>query len=323
MTEQQKHANDDGRNDDGRLAILIAGPTASGKSALALNLAERLRGLVINADSMQVYRDLRVLTARPTDADEARAPHALYGFVDAADAYSVGRYLSDASAALTDADARALVPIFVGGTGLYFRALEEGLAALPAIDPKVRAHWRTLSDELPATALHDRLADRDAVMAARLRPSDTQRIVRALEVIDSTGRSLADWQAAPQAPGPLHGRRLIKCVLAPTKDELRASVVERFRAMVAGGGLDEAARLAARQLSPSLPAMRAIGVAPLVAVARGEMDLEVATLAAERDTLRYVKRQLTWLKSYMISWNGIQTKETESQVAEIIAFIER
>lgn len=318
MTEHQSISDD-----NGRLAILLAGPTASGKSAVALGLAETLGGLVINADSMQVYRDLRVLTARPTVADEARAPHALYGFVDAADAYSVGRYLSDAAAALAEADARARVPIFVGGTGLYFRALEEGLAALPTIDPAVRAHWRDLSAQIPAAALHDRLAERDGVMAARLRPSDTQRIVRALEVIDSTGRSLAAWQAAPQAPGPLAGRRLIQCVLAPQKDVLRASVANRFRAMVAGGGLDEAARLAARGLSPSLPAMRAIGVAPLVAVVRGEMDLEAATLAAERDTLHYVKRQLTWLKRNMISWNKTSTQETQSQIAEIIAFIER
>jgi tRNA dimethylallyltransferase len=300
--------------------ILIAGPTASGKSALALSLAEALGGRVINADSMQVYRELRVLTARPSVDDEARAPHALYGFVPVREAYSAGRFVKDAAGAIADALGAGRRPILVGGTGLYFKALTEGLSPIPEVDSAVRAHWRDEAERRSAPELHAVLAARDSAMAARLMPSDTQRIVRALEVLESTGRSLAAWQAMKGTP-VIAAEACHRFVVHVDRAALHARADGRFRRMIEDGGIAEAARLADMQLDAGLPAMRAIGVRPLLALARGEITPDEACLRGQAETRQYIKRQQTWLSRNMISWQHVETKETEYQAREILTFI--
>src|SRR5262245_16890769 len=220
------------------MAILIAGPTASGKSGLALRLAEQLGGTVINADSMQVYRELRILTARPTLEDEARVPHLLYGFVSAAEAYSAGRYAVDAARAIEQARLSGRLPIVVGGTGLYFKVLLEGLSPVPSIDPDVRAFWRGRAAARPAPELHAILRSRDAEMARRLMPNDRQRIVRALEVLESTGRSLADWQRQPGKP-VLAAHETVRLLTIPDRETQAGMIDARFEAMPGGGGGQE------------------------------------------------------------------------------------
>ncbi|MFC3691903.1 tRNA (adenosine(37)-N6)-dimethylallyltransferase MiaA [Chenggangzhangella methanolivorans] len=290
-------------------AVLIAGPTASGKSALALALAERCGGVVANADASQVYADLRVLSARPSEADEARAPHALYGHVDAAEAYAVGRYLDDVhrvinrlSAGFEPGSQQAVepgrVPIFVGGTGLYLEALTAGLAAVPAIPDEVRVRWRSFG---PAAELHAELARRDPEMAARLRPTDPQRLIRALEVLEATGRSLARWQEEATR-GPLDPAETLRIALAPDRAILRERIAARLDGMARDGAVEEAAKLDARSLDPALPAMKALGVRPLAAHARGEISLDEALERTRLDTGRYAKRQSTWFRNRMPGW---------------------
>jgi tRNA dimethylallyltransferase len=290
--------------------ILIAGPTASGKSALALALAERLGGTVINADSMQVYRELRVLTARPSREDEQRAPHALYGFVPGADAYSAARYAADAAAAIATARGAGRVPIVVGGTGLYFRVLLQGLSPVPPVEPDVRAYWRTQAMSRPAPELHALLAVRDPAAAARLMPTDPQRIVRALEVLESTGRSLAEWQREPGIP-VLQEAEVRRLLLLPERPALLTRIEARVDAMVAGGALEEVAGLVALGLSPELPSMRALGVAPLADHLAGRIGLEEAVSQTKAETRKYAKRQLTWLRRNMIAWQKLSEQETE------------
>lgn len=301
--------------------ILIAGPTASGKSALALALAERLGGVLINADSMQVYTELRILTARPTEEDERRAPHALYGFVPAHDAYSTGRYAKDAAAALASARKAGLRPIFVGGTGLYFKALLEGLSPVPAIDAEVREKWRREAERVGAEALHRELGARDAEMAARLKPADTQRIVRALEVLESSGRSLAYWQSVPGQP-VIDAGQAVSLLMLPDRATLHARADARFARMVEDGALPEAERLAALQLDADLPAMRAIGVAPMIAAVRGQVPIADAIAMGQTETRQYIKRQGTWLRRNMISWNNIFSQEMKKSEALAISFIQ-
>jgi tRNA dimethylallyltransferase len=302
-------------------AILIAGPTASGKSGLALRLAEQLGGSIINADSMQVYRELRILTARPTVEDEARAPHALYGFVSGSEAYSAGRYAADAAAAIASARREGRAPIVVGGTGLYFSALLEGLSPVPPIDPDVRAHWREQAARLPAPDLHAILAGRDAQMAARLMPTDPQRIVRALEVLESTGRSLADWQRQRGRPVFEEGETARLLVL-PDRDTQAAAIDARFEAMLGDGALEEVRCLLALGLSSELPVMRALGVGALARHLRGETPLEAAAEAAKLETRQYAKRQLTWLRRKMRSWIQIYRQQMESFSASSLPFSE-
>ena len=301
--------------------ILIAGPTASGKSALALALAEYFGGAIINADSMQVYRELRVLTARPSEDDEARVPHRLYGHVPAREAYSAGRYINDAKQAIGDVRAAGRRPIIVGGTGLYFKALLEGLSPIPAIPDEVRTHWRKLQTEHGAYALWTVLMDVDPEMARRLDPNDGQRIVRALEVHQATGRSLAEWQRTPGVP-VIAADRAVKLVVMPDRDVLYARADGRFDAMMMAGAGGEAEALAALQLDPALPAMRALGVAPLIAAARGDMTLDTAIAAAKAETRQYIKRQSTWINAQMISWKHILAQEKESSISISIAFIQ-
>lgn len=292
-----------------RKPILIAGPTASGKSAAALALAEWLGGTVINADSMQVYRELAVLTARPSPKDEALIPHRLYGTVPAGEAYSVGRWLKEAARAIEAARAEGRVPILAGGTGLYFKALLEGLAPVPDIPPEIRTAWRERAETLGADGLHRELASRDPAMAARLRPNDPQRLVRALEVIDATGISLAEWQGGETSP-VLAADAVQKLVVAPERDALYAAIDARFDAMIAAGALEEVRALVALDLDPGLPVMRAHGVRELAAYLRGACSLEEAIAKAKTETRRYAKRQMTWLRRFMQDWDWFPDART-------------
>lgn len=282
-------------------AVLIAGPTASGKSALALELAVRLCGVVVNADASQVYADLQALSARPSSAEEAAAPHRLYGHVDGSEAYGVGRWAADAAMVIRGLRGSPETPsqpaIVVGGTGLYFEALTIGLATVPEIPDEVRARWRAT----PPDELHAALRTLDPVMAARLRPSDPQRLARALEVIDATGRSLSDWQQHT-TPGPLLPQTALRIVLSPDRAALDERIARRLEEMMGQGGPEEAARLVARGLDPALPVMKAIGVAPFSAFARGEISRAEALERARIDTRRYAKRQSTWFRNRMPDW---------------------
>jgi len=295
-------------------AVLIAGPTASGKSAAALALAKRLGGTIINADSMQVYRELAVLTARPEPAEMAAVPHRLYGTVPAAEAYSVGRWLDDAAAAIAEAAREGRVPLLVGGTGLYFKALLEGLSPVPDIPSETRLLWREQSERLGPERLYRELQARDPVMAARLRPSDPQRVVRALEVIEATGVSLAEWQATAGAP-VLGGDALLKLVVAPEREPLYAAIDARFDRMMAAGARDEVRALVALHLDPGLPVMRAHGVRELAAYLAGAATLDEAVTKAKTESRRYAKRQMTWLKRFMADWEWFPDGERAAEGA--------
>ena len=282
-------------------AVFIAGPTASGKSALAFELAQRIDGVIVNADSMQVYRDLRVITARPAREEEARVSHRLYGFVDAAENYSVGRWCRDAEEALSSAAGEGHVPIFVGGTGLYFKALTTGLAAVPPIPADIRAEVRSRLQREGAPALHAELSKLDAATAQRVTINDRSRISRALEVVLSTGRSLSDWHR-DGLPPILDSRRTAKIFLVCDRKELVRRIEARFAAMLKDGALDEVRRFAARKLDASLPAMKAHGVPWLIRHLNGDISLEEAEAGAVMDTRRYAKRQHTWFRNQMKDW---------------------
>ena len=282
-------------------AVLIAGPTASGKSALALALAEALGGTIINADSMQVYRDLRIVTARPSAQEEARVPHLLYGHVDAAENYSVGRWCVGASAALAAVERAGRLPVVVGGTGLYFKALTRGLAAVPPIPPQIRAAVRERLERKGIAALYAELGERDAATARRLMPRDRARVTRALEVMLATGRSLTDWHAEGMKPA-LDAQAAVKLFLDVERAELYRRIDGRFDAMLGSGALDEVRALASRGLDPALPAMKAHGVPWLIRHLSGEIDLVAAVEAAKRDTRRYSKRQGTWFRHQLPDW---------------------
>ncbi len=277
-------------------AILIAGPTASGKSALALELAERFGGTVINADSMQVYRELRVLTARPTPAEEARAPHTLYGVRPAAEAGTVAWWRDAALAEM----AKARLPILCGGTGMYFSSLTQGLASIPAVPPWAREEARArLAAEGPA-ALHAALAAIDGATAATLRPSDSQRLARAYEVVRGTGQGLSYWMrawldAGGAGPAPY---RFAAIWLDPPRDALRSAIAARWAAMIEGGAIEEVRALGAQKLDPALPAMRAHGVPELLAFLDGRMTLAAASARAILNTGQYTKRQATWFRHH-------------------------
>jgi tRNA dimethylallyltransferase len=276
-------------------AVLIAGPTASGKSALALELAQRMGAVVINTDSMQVYRDLRVLTARPAAEDEARAPHRLYGHVDASANFSAGAWVADAAGVLAEARAQNRLPIFVGGSGLYFKALTRGLSAVPPVPPDIRESVRARLDRDGVEALHAELARRDGVSAGRLKPRDRTRIARALEVVEATGRSLTDWHRKGLPP-ILPPGDFIALFVSPEREALYARIDARFDAMLKAGALEEVAALAARNLDPLLPAMKAHGVPALIRHLRGELTLEDAATIGRADTRHYAKRQFTWFR---------------------------
>ncbi len=297
--------------------LLIAGPTASGKSAVALKLAERFGATIVNADAMQVYADLRVLTARPSVAEETRAPHLLFGAVDGAENFSVGRWLDRARAILAEPGDGAPL-IFVGGTGLYFRALTEGLSDIPRVPEAVRERVRAEAEGEPTPALHARLALADPLTAARLRPSDRQRVLRALEVVAATGRPLAAFHGARQPPA-LPAGAWSGLFLAPDRPELNARIEARFGDMLADGALDEVAAHAARRLDPALPVMRAHGVPHLVAHLAGALSLAEARSRAVSDTRHYAKRQFTWARHQMPAFAWVAPEEAEAAGAEALS----
>ncbi|MGH6849067.1 MAG: tRNA (adenosine(37)-N6)-dimethylallyltransferase MiaA [Methylocella sp.] len=292
-------------------AILIAGQTASGKSALALHFARALGGMVINADSMQVYRDLRVLTARPDREDEATAPHRLFGHIDGAVNYSAGLWLANASQALDEARREGRLPIFAGGTGLYFKALTQGLSAIPPVPEDVRAKVRARAAGIPAADLHASLMRRDQATAARLRASDPQRILRALEVFEATGTSLVAFHATRKLP-VLDSKDVLAVFLVAEREALKARIDARFDAMLEAGALQEAARLRERRLDPALPVMRALGVPHLIAHLNGEISLAEAANLAKRDTARFAKRQMTFARHQLESFRWMTPQEAET-----------
>lgn len=302
-------------------AILIAGPTASGKSGLAMAFAQKLDGVVINADSMQVYRELRVLTARPSVGDEAAIPHKLYGHVAGADAYSTGRYVRDAAVAIAQVHGTKKVPVIVGGTGLYFRALLQGLSPIPPVPGDVRAHWRQEARRLGPAGLHALLAASDPVMAAKLLPSDPQRVTRALEVLEATGVSLGQWQQAPGVP-ILNEAQTLRLVIVPDRDVSRQHCDARFDVMMGEGALDEVRDLRALGLSGELPVMRALGVVPLGRHLAGQLSRDVAVEQAKAETRQYVKRQSTWLRRNMNTWNVITPQQMECSEDLIVSLID-
>jgi tRNA dimethylallyltransferase len=289
-------------------AVLIAGPTASGKSALALDLAQRCGGVVINTDSMQVYRDLRILTARPTREEEARVPHRLYGHVDAAVNYSAGAWVADAANALTEARALGALPIFVGGSGLYFKALTRGLSAVPPIPPEIREAVRARLMRDGVEALHAELKERDPATAARLKPRDRTRIARALEVMEATGRSLTSWHR-DGLPPLLPQSEFVALFLEPEREALYARIDARFDQMLKDGALAEVAALAARGLDSLLPAMKAHGVPALIGHLRGELSLDEAADIGRADTRHYAKRQFTWFRHQLPEFAWVRPEE--------------
>ena len=302
--------------------FLIAGATASGKSALALAIAEAFNGAIINADSMQVYDTLQVLTARPDAADLGRVPHYLYGHISPKSDYSVGHWIKDATAALTKVRANGQIPVFTGGTGLYFRALLQGLADIPDIPADVREGLRARFEKEGVQALHAELKTRDPKLASRLHPNDPQRILRGLEVLEATGRALSDWQADKQEP--LLSELATCLMLAPSRDWLYARCDARFETMLADGSAQaEVAALSALKLPPEAMALKALGVAELQAVASGGMELETAIAQAQMHTRRYAKRQMTWFRNQMSDWASFNEQDYEDNFANIFSFISK
>ena len=274
------------------MALIVAGPTCSGKSALAMDLADRLGGTVINADSMQVYQELRILTARPSPADEARVPHALYGVRPAAEPGSAAWWRTEALAAMA-ATAAIRMPILCGGTGMYLAALTTGIADIPDPGPDARTEARDLLAAIGPNALHACLVNADPATAATLRPGDSQRVARAWEVLRGTGQGLAAWHRAAPQPPPWDFRMIL---LDPPRLDLRAAIAGRFAAMLDAGAMDEARALLALHLDPALPAMRAHGVPELAAFLAGDMTLTEATRRTILATGQYTKRQATWFR---------------------------
>jgi tRNA dimethylallyltransferase len=289
-------------------AILIAGPTASGKSALAIRLAKAVGGVVVNADSMQVYRDLRVITARPTPQEEAEVEHRLFGHVDAGVNYSVGRYLADLAATLAELSERGATPILTGGTGMYFKSALYGLSDIPAVPDDIRAAVRAAAEGRSPQELHAELTEKDPETAARLRPTDPQRLLRALEVFAATGKPLASFQG-PRSTPLLDAAACKGFFIAPERETLYARIDSRFEKMMAEGALAEVDALRARRLDPALPAMRAHGVPHLIRHLDGEMPLDDAIAAGQRDTRHYAKRQFTFARHQLPDFTWLSGKD--------------
>jgi len=293
---------------------LIAGPTASGKSAVAIELAERAGGVVINADSAQVYADLRLLSARPSEAEEARVPHRLFGYIDGAESCSAARWAADAREQIAAAQAAGRLPVLVGGTGLYLRTLIDGIAPVPEIDPAIRAMVRAM----PVAEARRALREADPAAAARLAPADTTRVARALEVVRSTGRTLAAWHG--ERVGGIGGSvRLVATVLLPDRDWLLARCDARLAAMFDAGAVEEVARLLARDDIPlAAPICRAIGVPEIAAMLAGTISHDAALAAARIATRQYAKRQYTWFRNQPpAAWARSSASEKNVIVNEI------
>ena len=296
--------------------FLIAGPTASGKTALALRLARRLGGEIVNADALQLYRDLRILSARPSPEEEAGVPHHLFGVADAAEGWSVGRWLAAATPVLEAIAMRGRPAIVVGGTGLYFRALTQGLAPLPPVPAAVRLQMQAQFDAVGEAGFRTELRAADPEAEARISPGDRQRLTRALEVHAATGRALSDWQAdaAPAFAEVFHA-----LALEPPREALYARCDTRLEAMMHAGALVEVRALLARRLGPVLPALKAVGVRELAAHLRGEIALDEAVALARQQTRRYAKRQLTWFRNQTPDWPRISAVEPEGQWRQFLA----
>lgn len=293
---------------------LIAGPTASGKSALALKLAQQVGGEIINADALQLYTDLPRLTARPSPAEESLVPHHLFGTVDGADGWSVGHWLREATALLN----RSEVPmIVVGGTGLYFKALTEGLAEIPAIPSDVREASQQLYDQLGEPAFREGLAAVDPAAAGRIGPGDRQRLCRAWEVHAATGVSLTTWQA--RTDSSLDDGSWQGVLLEPPRHSLYGRCDARLEAMLEDGVLDEVAALTARGLDPSLPIMKAVGYREFAAHLAGNLTRDEALEAAQQETRRYAKRQTTWARGQMADWPRLTGISTQEQWGQFLA----
>ena len=296
---------------------LIAGPTASGKSALALRLADATGAEIVNADSMQLYADLRVLSARPSPEEQARAPHHLFGTVDAAEGWSAGRWLRAAAGLLDGIARRGRPAIVVGGTGLYFRALTHGLAEIPPVPAEHRRQAQADYAQLGEAEFRDRLAARDPAAAARIAPADRQRLVRAWEVLAATDTPLTEWQASGEPTLKAGAWRAV--ALEPPRAALYARCDARLAAMLDAGALAEVRALAARGLAPELPAMKAVGVREFAAHLRGETSLVEALAAAQRQTRRYAKRQTTWMRGQMTDWPRLSEIEPDAQWGKFVA----
>jgi len=307
------------RNRNNAPLLIVAGPTACGKSAVAMDAAETFDGVVINADSMQVYRDLRVLTARPSAADEARMPHRLFGLLPATERCSAGRWLGMAAEEIEVARGDGRLPIVVGGTGLYLGALTGGLAPILPIPEGVRAEAKALHARLGGEEFRAELAKLDLESATALPAGDTQRLIRAWEVVRATRRTLPDWQR--EATQPRFAARTATIVLTPPRESLYAAIDARFEAMVAEGALDEVRALLALGLDPGLPAMKAVGVRELAAHLRGEMPLDAAIASASRASRNYAKRQMTWLRHRVVPSVAIDAQYSESLRPKIFSFI--
>lgn len=303
--------------------VLIAGPTASGKSAVALWLAENAPGTVINGDALQLYRDLSVLTARPSPEDEARAPHRLYGVLDGSEVSSAAWWAGEATREVESAWAEGRLPIVTGGTGLYLRTLLHGIVPVPEIDEAVRADVRARMEAQGPEALHAELARHDPVTAARLGPRDRQRIARALEVVLATGTPLSQFQSG--RTGGLADRQdagpIICCVILPDREILYERCDRRLEAMVTLGAIDEVKNLLARRLAPEMPVMKAVGVPEFASYLEKTIELQEAVQSAQQATRNYAKRQYTWFRNQCRDWHFIATHDPEKQRSEIATIL--
>lgn len=296
--------------------ILIAGPTASGKSGLALELARHFGGVIVNADSQQIYREWRVLSARPSVEEMAAAPHKLYGHVNIAEAYSVGHWVREVEGVLSDARIARQVPIIVGGTGLYFKALTEGLAPIPQVPLEIRETGEAAMERDGLRAFANALAVRDPQTAAVLDLDNPRRVLRAWEVLEATGVGLAGWKA--RTPAPLMPLKACQAfALTPNRDDLYSRCEARFDAMMADGALGEVEAVDMLGIAPEMPGLKAVGATPLRAYLAGEVSLEVAVARAKIDTRQYAKRQLTWVRNQMSAWTHVTDTET-NRIVEII-----
>ena len=285
--------------------ILIAGPTASGKTALAIEAAKANDAVIINTDSMQIYEELRILTARPTAEEEAQCPHYLFGQVSGKEEYSVGRWLEDVESILkTRLDSKKRI-VFAGGTGLYFNNLVNGLSPIPEIDPQIRERWRK-AVSTPSNELHRQLAEIDPDMAGELKPGDRQRIIRAMEVIESSGKSIKYWQSLPGKPVLPSGVKILKLLLEPARPALHSRIEKRFDIMIEAGALEEVMHLKSLDIPSDRPIMKAIGVPQLSAYMDGSVTFGEAVEKAKAATRQYAKRQSTWFRnSFDASWQRL------------------
>ncbi len=301
-------------------ALIIAGPTASGKSGLALAIAREFGGTIINADSMQVYEELRILTARPSNEDEALVPHRLYGFQSASDTCSAAQWSELAAAEMHSLWAEGRLPVLAGGTGFYFRTMTEGLNDIPAVPASVRQEVEAMRDDLGPEAFHAKLAEVDAGTAERLPPGDRQRMIRAMEVFMATGRSLTDWhEGAPRPVVP--DARFLSVLLDPPRETLNAATDARFDAMLAAGAVEEAAALKALRLDLDLPAMKSLGLGELIAHLDGDMSLDAAVRGAKQATRRFAKRQQTWFRNQFDPNIRVSAQYSESLCDKIFSNI--